>query len=270
MNKPFLKWAGSKRKIIEQLKKHIGSVEGRLIEPFVGSGTVFLNIIAAGGYLLADLNKDLINLFAVLQKEQKDFVDYVKETYFNDKMNDSDIYYDLRKTFNDTTDIRERAALFVYLNRHAFNGLCRYNKGGGFNVPYGKYNTVHFPNYEMQEFASHANADKVEFFCQDFTKTMAMAKEGDTIYCDPPYAPLSTTSNFTGYCADGFPSDFQNKLAKLAEESKARVLISNNCTSFTSDLYKNASDIILIDVQKSIGSKSETRKKTKELIAIFN
>ena len=137
MNNPFLKWAGSKRQSIQYLQEYIGDVKGTFIEPFVGSGTVFLNI-KADNYLLADLNKDLITLYNILKESGVDFVAFCK-TLFTKANNNELTYYELRDVFNTTEDDYYKAALFVYLNRHAFNGLCRYNTSGGFNVPYGKY-----------------------------------------------------------------------------------------------------------------------------------
>lgn len=268
MNKPFLKWAGSKRKILKQIKKRIGIVNGRFIEPFVGSGTVFMNTIAES-YLLGDLNEDLINIFTILHNEGMEFVDFVEDTYFKDEFNDSDVYYVMREKFNSTEDKFERAALFMYLNRHTFNGLCRYNKSGDFNVPFGKYDTIYFPRLELEYFIGTLDAPHT-FLCQGFEETMLMAEESDVIYCDPPYVPISATSSFTSYCSDGFELEDQKLLAKLAEESKAKVIISNNFTDVTQELYKNASKIVEIYVQKSIGSKGDSRKKTKEIIAVYN
>jgi len=267
INKPFLKWAGSKRKIMATLKEYIEPVTGSFIEPFVGSGTVFLNV-SADKYVLADWNYDLINMFRILQHRGKDFIDYARDTFFIDGTNEEEKFYVYRKQFNSTKDLEEKAALFIYLNRHSYNGLCRYNLSGGFNVPFGRYKTVYFPEKELFYFAEQAA--KCQFLFQDFKNTMALAVKGDTIYCDPPYAPISVTSNFTGYCAGGFHLNDQKDLAILAELSEARVIVSNNYTEYTCELYKNATELIELDVQKSIGSKGGSRKKTKEILAIFN
>jgi len=267
MNKPFLKWAGSKRKIISTLQLYIGTVDGCFIEPFVGSGTVFLNIIA-DRYIMADFNYDLINMFRILQYRGKDFVDYTKNTFFNTETNNEEVFYKYREKFNITEDLEEKAALFIYLNRHAFNGLCRYNLSGGFNVPFGRYKTVYFPENELLYFSNQS--PKCKFLHQDFRRTMIMASEQDIIYCDPPYAPMSLTSNFTSYCAGGFRLEDQRDLANFAENSKAKVIISNNLTDFTKEIYRNADEIIEIDVQKTISSKSEGRLKTKEVLVIYN
>ena len=122
--KPFLKWAGGKYKIIDKIQKSLPNGR-RLIEPFVGSGAVFLNIDFEE-YLLADINSDLINLYKQVQEHGKDFANYAS-ALFKPENNTQTAFYDLRAEFNACTDVARKSAIFVYLNRHCFNGLCRYN-----------------------------------------------------------------------------------------------------------------------------------------------
>lgn len=265
MNKPFLKWAGSKRKIVSIIRENVGIVEGRFIEPFVGSGVVFLNV-EADEYILSDLNPDLINLFKIIQAEGQEFIDFA-EGFFNNSNNEK-MFYESRLQFNETTASHIKAALFIYLNRHAFNGLCRYNLSNKFNVPYGRYKTVYFPREELLYFAN--NTKKCIFLNQDFRETLLLTKPNDVVYCDPPYAAISKTSNFNTYCGGGFNEEDQKSLATIAENSNCKFIISNNLTNFTSCLYSNADEIIELDVQKSISGKSEGRQKTKEVLVIYN
>lgn len=134
--KPFLKWAGSKYKIIARIVASLPKGQ-QLIEPFAGSGAVFLNT-NFDEYLIADTNADLINLFQQIQTHGKDFIAY-GETFFTPENNTEAGFYILRDEFNACQDISKKSALFVYLNRHCFNGLCRYNSSGKFNVPFGRY-----------------------------------------------------------------------------------------------------------------------------------
>lgn len=263
--KPFLKWAGSKQKIMPQIISALPSGK-RLVEPFVGSGAVFLNTDYES-YIVGDINIDLINLYTTLKTEGQPFIDYCK-TFFVDG-NDRIVYNKNRDIFNTTNNVREKSALFVYLNRHCFNGLCRYNSKGGFNVPFGKYNTIYFPEKEMLEF--HKKSQKVEFIHSDFSNIMNMAEKDDVVYCDPPYLPLSSTSNFKDYAPDAFGMNKQEQLATMAEQLMNNcipVVISNHDTETARQLYHNA-NMVSIDVRRTI-SANGNRDKVKEVIAIFN
>ena len=266
MNRSFLKWAGGKRSSLHMIEKEINYIPKRLVEPFVGSGTVFLNIDAEE-YLLCDLNEDLISLFNILKEYGLEFVNKCY-SYFDLKYNNTDSFYELREEFNNETIGYRRAVLFVYLNRHAFNGLCRYNSSGGFNTPYGKYKNPYFPGKEMLFF--YEKAQRCTFIFQDFNKTIASCTEDDVIYNDPPYVPLSKTSSFVSYNLDGFTDDQHKKLAILGEESKGLFLISNHDTEFTRELYCNADKLITKQINRSISGKAEGRKQVTEILVIYN
>ena len=267
MNKSFLKWAGGKRSSLYMIEKRIGCVPKRLVEPFVGSGTVFLNIDAEE-YLLGDLNKDLIVLYNILKEYKLEFIKQCYD-YFDSKYNKEDVFYELRNEFNNEKDGRKKSMLFVYLNRHAFNGLCRYNSSGKFNVPYGKYKSPYFPGKEMMFFSEKARLRKCTFIVQSFNKTIESCREGDVIYNDPPYAPLSKTS-FVNYNFDGFTIEQHEELARLAEKSENLFLISNHDTEFTRKLYCNADNIITKNINRSISGKAEARVQVTEILAIYN
>jgi len=140
--KPFLKWAGGKYRIVHRIREQLPPGH-RLVEPFVGSGAVFLNLDYPG-YLLCDNNADLINLFQVLKEEGETFVKYCRD-YFTPASNREEEYYRFRSEFNRTGNKKQKAALFLYLNRHGYNGLCRYNSSGEFNTPFGRYVKPYFP-----------------------------------------------------------------------------------------------------------------------------
>ena len=265
--RPFLKWAGGKYLIVERIRKSLP--EGnRLIEPFVGAGSVFLNTDFAH-YTLNDINKDLINVFKVLKKEKERFVAYCYE-FFTDKNNSRSAFLALREQFNTTDDIRLKAALFIYLNRHAFNGLMRYNQQGLFNTSFGDYKKPYFPEQEMLAFAKKSHLAR--FSCQDFSTVMKKAVPGDVVYCDPPYVPLSVTANFTKYHSSGFGLAEQEKLVTLAKELASQgitVVISNHDTEFVQDLYQGAS-IESFSVRRYISCNPKERNKAKELLAVFD
>lgn len=267
-NKPFLKWAGNKFRLMDKIENILPTGK-RLIEPFAGSGAVFLNTHYSD-YLLSDSNADLINLYNLLKDQGTDFIKYCRP-YFSEKYNNEATYYELRKQFNSSRSIRKKSALFLYLNRHGYNGLCRYNLKGGYNVPFGRYKHPYFPEQEMLAFS--LKAKNATFIHEDFTTVMQQAKKGDVIYCDPPYAPLSTSSNFTQYSAGGFNLKQQELLANIAEEKSAKgvpVLVSNHNTSFTRKTYHQAKRITKFKVQRYISCNGNKRNSAGELLALFS
>lgn len=264
--RPFLKWAGGKYRLVDRIKSALPEGK-RLIEPFVGSGALFLNTNYKS-YLLTDSNPDLINLYKTLQSEGESFISYCS-SFFTAKNNNELTFYRFRDEFNTTSDIRKKSALFVYLNRHCFNGLCRYNAKGGFNVPFGRYTKPAIPESDM--FAFYQKSANATFQTADFRKVMAKAKSGDVIYCDPPYVPLSATSSFTSYAKGGFGIEEQNDLALLAktlQDKGITVVISNHDTPYTNEIYKSA-EIVKFDVQRLISSDTKNRNTVGELLAIF-
>jgi DNA adenine methylase len=268
MSKPFLKWAGGKYKLARFIETHLPSrTRKRLIEPFAGSAAVSLSL-DFDAYLLNDTNADLIGLFRSLQNQKQEFIAYAC-SFFTAANNESGRYYELREQFNNSRDTVERAALFVYLNRHTFNGLCRYNSKGGFNVPFGKYKAPYFPEAEMLAFLQ--KADRIELMCADFQAALNAAGSDDLIYCDPPYAPLSETASFTAYAQNSFNADDQRRLAAAAERAAKQsqgVLISNHDTPFTRDLYRHAR-LEAIEVQRNIAAKGSSRQKVGEILAVY-
>ena len=264
-----LKWAGGKKRVVDDIMKILPQKgKKRLIEPFVGGGSVFLNI-DFDEYFLVDMNKDLIALFNIIKHQPYDFIEDAQR-YFIDDNNLSEKYYELRKRFNDTTDPYERSLLFLYLNRHGYNGLCRYNKSGGYNVPFGRYKHPYFPKVEIEYFSK--KAQKATFVQGDFETAFAQIEKGDVIYCDPPYSPINRTSNFTAYAGNAFTDEDQRRLVNCAETAKLKsvpTVISNHYVEFTKALYKNANKKDLFQVRRSISRKGTGRIKVKEILAHY-
>jgi DNA adenine methylase len=265
--RPFLKWAGGKLRIVDQIRAVLPPGK-RLVEPFVGSGALFLNSDYPS-YLLADVNGDLINLFRQLQTGGAAFVDYCA-TFFTAEANTAEVYYIRRKRFNLVIDPAEKAALFLYLNRHGYNGLCRYNAAGGFNVPFGRYRVPYFPRAEMLGFLP--KTERAELAVAPFADTMARAEPGDVVYCDPPYVPLSATAHFTSYSADGFDLEEQRRLAATAAALAHRgvtVVISNHDTPATRTLYAGAQQHLYFPVARHISRNGANRLPAAELLAVY-
>lgn len=263
----FLKWAGGKYGLIEPIRQLLPRGD-RLIEPFVGAGSVFLNSDYPR-YLLNDVNPDLINLFNIVKRRPQRFITDAA-SLFSPLNNRASAYYALRDQFNRSSDIYERALLFVYLNRHGYNGLCRYNRSGAFNVPFGQYLRPYFPQAEIEFFAD--KAQRATFTCMSFEKVFRRARQGDVIYCDPPYAPLSSTANFTSYASSGFSLEHQHELARraaaAAHQRGIAVLISNHDTELTRFLYQQA-QLQSLQVSRSISQNGDNRGKVGELLALY-
>lgn len=262
-NRAFLKWAGGKYTLTEQINARLPKAK-RLIEPFVGAGSVFLNSDYEE-YILNDINPDLIEMYKIIKRKPKQFILDAK-VYFQDEYNQEDVYYQLREKFNQSKDAYLRSLLFLYMNRHGYNGLCRYNKKGGFNVPFGRYKKPYFPEAELLFFAEKAK--KATFTCKPYQKMFQYLRNSDVLYCDPPYVPLSKSASFTSYATQGFSLDDQAQLAKLSRECKVAVLLSNHDTTLTQELYRGA-DCDSFFVSRTISSKSSTRKPVAELFAFF-
>ena len=269
--RPFLKWAGGKYKLVNKIKEQLPK-GGRLIEPFCGAGAVFLNT-DFDQYLICDSNEDLINLYQYIQKHSSDFIDYVEKNYFDGGRYSSEAsFYEQRNKFNNTKDVKEKSALFIYLNRHCFNGLCRYNSKGGFNVPFGRYKNPYFPREELEYFHKQSKKN-VEFKCQDFKDTMDSAIKGDVVYADPPYVPASITSSFTSYSTVDFVEEDQKVLIAKAIELQEKgipVLISNSDTKWTKDHYLLSEEKIKkFPVRRLIAADSSKRNMAGEILALF-
>ncbi len=265
--KPFLKWAGNKYRYLDKIFAQFPTKANCLIEPFMGSGAIFINTNYSS-YILADQNADLINLYNYLKNDGEDFIHACSE-YFLDTYNNKESFYDLRETFNNSNFTKLRAILFVYLNRHGYNGLCRYNKSNDFNVPFGTYKQPYFPYQEMLKF--YNKSQNIKFLCNNFSQTFALAQPGDLIYCDPPYVPLSNSAYFSAYTNNIFTDADQINLANLAIEAAQRniyVIISNHDTEVTRQYYQS-SNISSFSAQRLISCKAQKRQYVQELIAVF-
>ncbi|VVT52704.1 Putative DNA methylase [Kosakonia radicincitans] len=265
--RPVLKWAGGKYSLLPQLDRIIPAGK-RLIEPFVGGGSVFLNSYKHASFLLADVNSDLINLYHMLAVVPE-LVTELAQRMFSE-MNSEEDYCSVRLEFN--TQLLtgpQRAAAFLYLNRHCFNGLIRYNRDGQFNVGFGKYRAPYFPAEEIKAFASMAH--NCVFMNAGFRRTLALAGDGDVVYCDPPYEPLPGTAGFTNYAAGGFTWDDQIALAECcvaANKRGARVVITNSSAPRVIDLYEqHGFTLHHVSARRAISSKGSTRETAADIVA---
>jgi DNA adenine methylase len=265
--RPFLKWAGNKYHCLEPILNLLPK-GSRLIEPFAGSAVVFMNT-AYPDSMLAEDNADLVRLYQCIQKEGSVFIDYCQK-WFKEQYNNPDDYYRFRQQFNQMRPSRRKAALFLYLNRHGYNGLCRYNASGDYNVPFGRYIKPYFPYQEMLRF--YQKSQQVALIHADFRKTFTLAQPDDVIYCDPPYVPLLQSSNFSSYTGKKFTEKEQFALIDCAIEAVKHgvtVIISNHDTPWTRQHY-HAADITSFPVRRMINCKSNQRVPVQELLAVFH
>ncbi|HAS1181986.1 TPA: Dam family site-specific DNA-(adenine-N6)-methyltransferase [Enterobacter cloacae] len=265
--RPFLKWAGGKYSLLPELDRLIPAGK-RLVEPFVGGGSVFLNSEKHESFLLADVNADLINLYQMLEVDHIRVCSLAKILF--ERANSEVAYKELRDEFNNQRmGAPERAAAFLFLNRHCFNGLIRYNRDGFFNVGWGKYEAPYFPEIEIKAFKQKSH--KCVFLNAGYRRTLALAGEGDVVYCDPPYEPLPGTAGFTNYAAGGFSWADQISLAEscvAAHLRGAKVLISNSTAPRVIELYEqHGFTLHHVDARRAISSKGSTRETAKDIVA---
>lgn len=267
-NKTILKWAGSKVRIMDQLRPHLPKAK-RLVEPFAGSCAVMMNTDYEQ-YLIADANPDLINLYDALAFVP-DGVIFEASILFNQNNNDSD-YYQLRNEFNSPkssmSQVRQ-ASLFLYLNRHCFNGLCRYNQQGKFNVPFGQYKAPYFPKNEIDSFCDKAYLTKTKILNLEWQDTLSLVDFSDGVYCDPPY--MGGRDSFTQYHTAGFSDADHEALAITLKDINDiqgnPITVSNSPKA--KELYADLGFIIHeIEAPRSIAGKGK-RTPAKEIIAVL-
>lgn len=288
IHSPF-KWAGGKKKVLPYIQPHYPFNEeiNKYVEPFVGGGAVLFDIL--NNYNLkeiyiADTNKELINaykvikkcpneLIAQLTKIENDYIPYTKNIRRDIYNHIRTQYNRLKKSYNSGPDII-LAAYFIFLNKTCFNGLYRVNKNDEFNVPMGDYKNPKICD-EDNILAVSKKLQNVIIENIDYQDTLKYIDEDTFVYLDPPYRPLTKTSDFTSYTKDSFNDEDQIKLAKYINKIDAfggMFLLSNSDPknidindNFFDDLYSNYS-IKRIEVGRAINSKGDKRGKVSELL----
>ncbi|MBS0851271.1 DNA adenine methylase [Enterobacter sp. JGM127] len=266
-----LKWVGSKARLMPQLRNHFPEGK-RLVEPFAGSCAVMMNT-EYDEYLIADLNPDLVNLYKAMAYHTEPFLMELEALFSAGGLGDQEsraiFYYAVRDAFNlsgkaNGSESVEAAARFMYLNRHCFNGLCRYNRRGQFNVPFGKYKKNYFPLDEVRAFAEKAK--RATFITAHYSETLALVREGDVVYCDPPY--LTESGNFTSYTQSGFSHLDQGRLARKLRKIARKgisVVASNSDLEMVHYLYSGF-QAVRINAPRSVGAAAASQKSAAELI----
>lgn len=260
---PFVKWAGGKRQLIPQIRERMPEKYNDYYEPFVGGGAVIFDLLPANA-LINDINKALINTYRTICNELDAFLKEVNRLD-NDMWEDGKkYYYSIREHYNDKLmrseyDV-ELAALFVFINKHCFNGLYRVNGKGLFNVPYNNSRRVSVD--EDVIIATSEYLRGVTIIDGDFEQACKNAKKGDFVFIDSPYAPLNPTS-FESYTKEGFDIESHKRLAKLYDELTARgcyCMLTNHNTELINELYGNKDyKIDVVSVKRMINSDASNR-----------
>jgi DNA adenine methylase len=268
--KPLLKWAGGKRQIINELFKRIPKKFNFYYEPFAGGASFLIhlynnNLIKYG--TISDLNGELINFYNVIKYNLNEFLEEEKK----DNLPNNIEYYNLRDEYNniigDNNYKIRRAVLFLYFNKHAYNGLWRVNSNNKFNVPFGKYKNVNMFDYN-NIYNFNIMLKNINILNSDFEAVVKETKENDFVYFDPPYEPLNKTSYFTGYTKNGFDYNEQERLFKVFKglaDKNVNVMLSNSYNEKMLELY-NEFNIDIVNVSRFINSDASKRTGLKEII----
>lgn len=266
--KPFLRWPGGKYRQLNQILPHLGNPY-RLFEPFVGAGSVFLNAGIQDVHI-NDVNPDLINLYLMLKHQGPKLI---HEAELLCQWCDSEKSYNrIRERFNTKEYSRySNAAFFLVMNRTGFNGMCRYNQSGEFNVPWGKEPSVYFPKEELQEFIN--SGLNITHYAVDFASMMAIAGTGDTIFCDPPYQPQPSKNGFTTYSGTEFTFSDQKRLVECAKQASsrgARVILTNSAVDSIQKLYTDAGfKLYPLTARRSVAANADSRGIVEDIIAVL-
>jgi len=274
---PFVKWAGGKNQLLPELDSLIPSKFNRYFEPFLGGGAMFFHLVSDKNMTftayLSDTNEELIKTYKVVKESVEELIEALTKHQKGYDKNPSEYYYRLRDLIQPKNDV-EIAARFIALNKTCYNGLYRVNKNGKFNVPMGRYkNPLICDSGNLRNVSSVLRYSKAEIQCVDYRKMLLKADTDDFVYMDPPYDPVSSTSNFTAYTHQGFGDEDQLNLKKTFLElnhKECKVLLSNSDTPFMRELYSDFSSRFKeVKVSRAINCKASKRVGHRELL-IYN
>lgn len=264
---PILKWAGGKRQLMPELLKSVPEHFNTYFEPFVGGAALLFSLYSQRRLrkaIISDVNEDLYKLYSVIKKDPHGLAREMERMAFQ---NNSEDYYRARDRFNSTSDIMEKSAILIYLNRHCFNGLYRVNSRNQFNVPFGRYSNPEIPSESVIMDLSVV-FKSCTILNSDFEEAVMDATEGDFVYFDPPYIPLSKTASFTDYTSKGFSMKDQERLLKTFQKLNDKgvmVMESNSDTPIIKDMYSQFF-MRTVNARRSINSIGMKRKGGTEVI----
>ena len=297
--RPLLKWAGGKRQLLPVLEQYYPATFRRYLEPFVGSGAVFFHLASTSvldsrTVILSDVNTDLIGCYTVVRDRTEAVIKALQSLEREHRRHGDECYYDVRdRRFNPsratlmaesggdgkraaTRYSPELAAMLIFLNRTGFNGLFRLNRVGAFNVPAGRYSDPRICDADhVRQVASVLQRSGVAIQHRGFEDALGEAGDGDFVYCDPPYAPLSRTSSFASYTATGFAALDQQRLTEAVVRAchrGARVVVSNSSAPEIESAYRTRAArqakiaVHRVPARRAINSRGTARGPVDELI----
>lgn len=272
MCKPFVKWAGGKRQLVEELLRSRPKQYKRYIEPFIGGGALFFALKPENAYI-SDINEELINIYQVVRDDVAGLLAELKKHDRRYREGDpKEYFYQVRNADREPGYRRwgkvRKAARLIFLNKTCFNGLFRMNSRREFNTPFGSYVNPAIVDEQNLLACSRALAT-TEIAASGFDHVSEIATKGDFVYFDPPYVPLTATANFTAYSGEGFDLAMQRRLREVCDEldaKKVKWMLSNSHTDFVLDLYRDRYHIRTVEAIRAINCKADKRGKVAEVI----
>ena len=264
---PFLKWVGGKRQIMPSIVELMPKNITFYCEPFAGGGAVLFHLQPQKA-IINDFNEELINVYQVIKNNLDELIEDLKK-----HKNEPEYFYNLRaidrtEEFKKLTEI-ERASRIIYLNKTCFNGLYRVNNSGEFNSPFGKYKNPNIVNEPtLKAVSNYLKTNDIQLISGDYETILKNLDKKSFVYLDPPYHPISESSNFTGYVQGGWNMYDQVRLREACDDLHKRgikFLLSNSSTDFIKDQYKDY-EITIIKANRSINSNGEKRGEVDEVL----
>lgn len=266
---PFLKWVGGKRQLIPAIMEHLPKNINNLnyYEPFIGGGALFFHLQPQNAFI-NDFNEELINVYNAIKNNLPELITDLKK-----HKNEADYFYEIRSLDRSeefqNMSLVERASRVIFLNKTCFNGLYRVNNAGEFNAPFGRYknpNIVNEPTLKaVNKFLNNSN---VRISSGDYSEILESADENSFVYFDPPYHPISESSNFTGYVQGGWNIYDQIRLREVCDELHERgvkFLLSNSSAQFIRDQYESYT-VTTVKATRAINSNGADRGEIDEVL----
>lgn len=265
---PIVKWVGGKRQLLDDLLPLFPSQFSSYCEPFLGGGAVLFKLQPSVAYV-NDINSDLIEMYEVIRDNVEELIMALSE-----HPNEESHFYSVRdwdrnKKFYENLTKVERAARIIYLNKTCYNGLFRVNNAGEFNSPFGHYknpNIINAPT--LKAVSSYFQNAQLTFSNVDYSEVLINVTKGTFVYLDPPYDPISSTANFTGYSKGGFDHSEQIRLRECCDDLNRRgvkFMLSNSATDFIKEQYKNY-NITIVKAKRAINSNASKRGQVDEVV----